>query len=134
MNLEVVTPTGTAVSTDADEVTVPGAFGELGVLPGHTPLMAALRAGVLAWKKGTQRGLVAVGAGFVEVSGKDRIVALVQSSARPDDIDQAATQAELDEADRTLKEWKPDAAGPTRGEVESRRAWAQARLDARARR
>ena len=42
MHLEVVTPTGTAVSTNVDEVIVPGAEGEFGVLAGHTPFMSAL--------------------------------------------------------------------------------------------
>jgi F-type H+-transporting ATPase subunit epsilon len=122
MNLEVVTPKGTAVTAEVDEVTAPGVRGEFGVLPGHTPFVTALRPGVLSWKKAGKRGVLAVAAGFAEVNGKDKIVVLTQSSATPDEIDAAAVQKELEELDRT---------GAPREDVEARRAWAQARLDAR---
>jgi F-type H+-transporting ATPase subunit epsilon len=134
MHLEVVTPSGVAVTADADEVTAPGVRGEFGVLPGHTPFISALRAGVLSWRRGGQRGVMAVGPGFAEISGHDRIVVLAQSSAKADEIDGAAAQRDLDDAERILKDWKaPDAGtGPTREEIEAKRDWAQARLNARA--
>jgi F-type H+-transporting ATPase subunit epsilon len=143
MQLEVVTPRGVAVSTDADEVTAPGARGEFGVLPGHTPFIAALRPGVLSYRKGGKREVLAVGAGFAEVSGKDRVVVLTQLAADTRDadakrepgsapIDAREAQRDLDDAERALKEGKQVEGGPTREEWESRRAWAQARLDARA--
>ena len=50
MSLTVVTPGGQAASTVVDEVTAPGVVGEFGVLPGHVPLLAALKAGVLSWR------------------------------------------------------------------------------------
>jgi F-type H+-transporting ATPase subunit epsilon len=133
MHVEVVTPRGTAVSAEADELTAPGARGEFGVLPGHTPFVSALKPGVLSFRAKGQRTVLAVGAGFAEVSGHDRIVVLAENVAKPDEIDAAQVQKELDEADKALKEWKAvEAGGPSRGAIEARRAWAQARLDARA--
>ena len=139
MNLEVVTPKGQAAVAEADEVTAPGVRGEFGVLPGHTPFVSALRPGVLTWKqKGGKKGVLAVGSGFAEVNGKDKVVVLTQYAASPDEIDAGETKRELEEADKALKEWKaPDpsvqgaASGPSREEIETRRAWAQARLDAK---
>jgi len=146
MQLEIVTPRGVAVSTEADEVVAPGARGEFGVLPGHTPFIAALKAGVLTYRKGPRREVLAVGPGYAEVSGHDRVVVLTQAAAdthSPEDrrepgsqaIDAAQAQRDLDEAERALKEGKPvsgeSGGGPSREELEARRAWAQARLDAR---
>ena len=126
MMVEVVTPTGVAVESDADEVTVPGARGEFGVLPGHTPFVSALKPGVLSYRVKTKRSVLAVGPGFAEVSGKDRVVVLTQQATPVEQIDVAAAQRELDEADRLLKEGTG-----TRAELEARRAWAQAKLDAK---
>ena len=121
MQLEVVTPTGTAVEVEVDEVTVPGIDGEFGVLPGHTPFLSALKPGVLRYGKGGEQRL-AIGTGLAEVNGKDLVVIITDRSARPEDIDAAAARRELDEADAAGK--SGDAA------AEPKRAWAQARLDA----
>jgi F-type H+-transporting ATPase subunit epsilon len=127
VQLEVVTPTGSAITIEADEVTAPGARGEFGVLPGHTPFVAALKPGVLRWKAKGKPGVMAVGAGYAEVSGKDRVIVLAQRAAAAEAIDSAAAQKELEEADKSLK----DASGATRDELQRRRDWAQAQLDAR---
>ena len=60
MRLSVTTPRGALVDTDVEEVTAPGELGEFGVLPGHVPLMSALKPGVL-WYKGKDRSGVAGG-------------------------------------------------------------------------
>ncbi len=79
MKLEVVTPKGTAVEADVDEVTAPGLAGEFGVLPGHTPFLTALREGRLTWRGRGGEGTLNIGAGFCEVDGKDRVIVLTQS-------------------------------------------------------
>jgi F-type H+-transporting ATPase subunit epsilon len=127
MQIEVVTPQGEALKTDADEVTAPGARGEFGVLPGHTPFIAALKPGVLTYKSRGKRGVIAVGAGYAEVSGRDRVIVLAQCAQAAEAIDVAAAQRELDDADRALKDAKPE----QRAELEMKRAWAQARVDAK---
>ena len=131
MHVEVVTPQGTAVSTEADEVTAPGVAGEFGVLPGHTSFVSALKPGVVSWKaKGGKKSAVAIGAGLAEVSGpgKDRVLILAQQVMPVEQIDAAQAQRDLDDADQKLRD-KPE--GAQRAELEARRAWAQARLDAK---
>ena len=135
MQVEVVTPAGIAASVECDEVTAPGVRGEFGVLPGHTPFISALKPGVLIWKsKSGKKGVLAVGAGYAEVNGKDKVVVLTQQAVTLEQIDPGAAQKDLDEAERLLKDWKtPEADGvaPSRADLEARRDWAQARLDAR---
>jgi F-type H+-transporting ATPase subunit epsilon len=129
MQLEVVTPKGSSTTVEADEVTAPGVRGEFGVLPGHTPFVSALRPGVVRWKqKGGKSGVIAVGAGYAEVSGKDRVVILAQDAQTADAIDAAAAQKDLDDATSALK----DATGAARDDLELKRQWAQARVDAKA--
>lgn len=125
MHLEVVTPTGTAVDAEVDEVTAPGQIGEFGVLPGHTPFLSALRPGVLRYGKGGQESRLAISTGLVEVTGTDRVIIMTDRTAKPEDIDAGAMRKELDEADAAAKTGDPLAEG--------RRAWAQARLDTLAR-
>ena len=82
MHLEVLTPQKMAVSTEVDEVTVPGLSGEFGVLSGHTPFLSALQAGTLAWRGKAGSGTLAIGPGYCEVDGKDRIVVLTSSAEK----------------------------------------------------
>src|SRR3954453_5081442 len=105
MRLSVTTPRGALVDTDVDEVTAPGELGEFGVLPGHVPLMSALKPGVL-WYKGKDRsGVIAVGPGFLQVAqlaqgdahggGNDRVLVLVDRTMTSEPIDRAAAEKEL---------------------------------------
>ncbi len=50
--LEIVTPTGVALRERVTDVTAPSVAGEFGVLPGHLPLLAALRTGLVTWWRG----------------------------------------------------------------------------------
>lgn len=132
MRLEVVTPKGSALVTDVDEVTAPGVRGEFGVLPGHTPFITALKPGVLVWRqKGGPRAALAVGAGYAEVSGSDRVIVLAERAQLATEIDAAQAERELDEADRALKEHKSESGAPSHESLKAARDWAQARLDAR---
>jgi F-type H+-transporting ATPase subunit epsilon len=129
MKVEVVTPSGTTVATDADEVVAPGVRGEFGILPGHTPFISALKPGVLSLKsKGGKRSVLAVGAGYAEVNGHDQIVVLTQQATPADEVDAARAQKELEEAEKALA---APPAGSSPEELHARRDWAQARLDAR---
>jgi F-type H+-transporting ATPase subunit epsilon len=125
MHIEVVTPAGTAVATEADEVVAPGSEGEFGVLPGHTAFLSAMKPGVLRYRQGGAQHLLAVGPGLVEVTGHDSVIVLVERVAKPESIDAAAARKQLEAADAALKAApSPDAA------AEAQRAWAQAQLDA----
>jgi F-type H+-transporting ATPase subunit epsilon len=126
MHIEIVTPTGTAVSTDADEIVAPGSEGEFGVLPGHTAFMSAIKPGVLRYRTGGTQHSLAVGPGLVEVTGHDSVIVLVERVATPESIDVANARKQLEAAEVALK----NATAPD-GAAEQERAWAQAQLDAK---
>jgi F-type H+-transporting ATPase subunit epsilon len=94
--LEIVTPKGRALQTDAEEVNAPSADGEFGVLPGHLPTLAAVRAGIVSYRNGTEWKRCAVGAGFVEVSA-DRVLLLTEEFAVRDNVDPVIVRTELKE-------------------------------------
>ena len=80
IRLEIVTPERMIVREDVDEVVVPGEEGYLGVLPGHTPLVATLRAGGLWYRKGQEKTQLEIAGGFVEVL-PDRVTILAEAGA-----------------------------------------------------
>jgi F-type H+-transporting ATPase subunit epsilon len=136
MRLSVTTPRGSLVETDVEEVTAPGTLGEFGVLPGHVPLMSALKPGVLVYRTKDHTGVVAVGPGFLQVApmpqadtARDRVLVLVDQAVPATSVDRAAADQELAEADRELAAWRRELDGAYQALV-IRRQWAQARLDA----
>lgn len=110
LRLRVVTPTRVVVDTEADSVTVPGALGALGILPGHAPLLATLRIGELSYLSGAREHYVAVQNGFVEVSvapadSRDggTVTVLADVAELPSEIDVDAARAEKAAAEAALK-------------------------------
>jgi F-type H+-transporting ATPase subunit epsilon len=143
MKLSLTTPRGALVDLDVEEVTAPGTLGEFGVLPGHVPLMSALKPGVLVYNLGQQNkghsGVVAVGAGFLQVAAPnqgdtmhDRVLVLVDQALVAADVDKAEAQKDLAAAEKELAAWASELDGAYKA-LEIRRQWAQARLDASAR-
>ena len=86
LTLEIVTPDRALLSEEVDEVVVPGTQGELGVLPGHTPLLSTLKIGELWYRQGQEKHYLAVAFGFVEVL-PDRVTVLAQVGERAREID-----------------------------------------------
>jgi F-type H+-transporting ATPase subunit epsilon len=84
MQLEIVTPSGTAVSAEVDEVIAPGSEGEFGVLPGHTPFMTAMKPGILRYSKAGVETRLSVGSGLIEVTGNDRVVVITERAVKPE--------------------------------------------------
>ena len=115
MRLSVTTPRGALVEAEVDEVTAPGELGEFGVLPGHVPLMSALKPGVLWYKSKDRSGVIAL--------------VLVDQALNAGDVDRAAADRDLSAAERELAAWTGELDGAHHALV-IRRGWAQARLDA----
>ena len=86
LELQIVTPDRPIVTEQVDEVQIPGAAGYFGVLPGHTPLLAALAVGELWYRKGQEKTYLAVAYGFAEVL-PDRVTILAQLAERAEEID-----------------------------------------------
>ena len=103
MLLEIVTPEGKAFSDDVASVVLPGALGEMGILPNHASLVSTLTAGELRYTKDGKTTELAIGAGFAEITG-ERVNVLTEMAVRDADIDESAVQAALDRAQARLKE------------------------------
>ena len=101
IQLDVITPERRFVSETVDAVTLPGLDGELGILPGHTPLISQLQTGVLTYTQGGATRRLLVSGGFVEVNG-DRVSVLADLAEMPDEVDPARARLEREQAERTL--------------------------------
>ena len=104
IRLEVVTPTGMVLSDLVEEFTAPSVQGQFGVLPGHLPLLAALRIGLVTYRKGTESVACAVGSGFVEVAD-DHALLLTDRFMPKEKVDVVATRMRLKELDEQLDHW-----------------------------
>jgi F-type H+-transporting ATPase subunit epsilon len=100
--LEIVTPEARVYSETVETVVVPTVEGEVGILPGHIPLVAQLGAGELRATKGGKTELLVVGGGFVQVSG-DKVSILADSAIEEQKIDENAVAAAMKRAEDALK-------------------------------
>jgi F-type H+-transporting ATPase subunit epsilon len=101
IQLEIVTPRGRALTASVDEVTAPSVNGEFGVLPGHLPLLAALRTGIVSYRQGAETTRVAVGAGFAE-AGPDKLIILTDEYAERSQLDPVLIRKDLGEVEQQL--------------------------------
>jgi F-type H+-transporting ATPase subunit epsilon len=103
LKLEIVTPEEKVYSEDVDMVTLPGIEGEMGIYPNHVPLMTQLVAGEVAVRKGGEPYYLAVGDGFVEITG-DRVSILTDMAIGADKIDEAKAEEARRRAEARLAE------------------------------
>ena len=89
--LEIVTPDAKAYSEDVDMVTLPCVEGELGIFPGHVPLLTELVPGEITVRKDGRDYFIAVGEGFVEITG-NRVAVMTDMALGAEYIDE--TKAE----------------------------------------
>src|ERR1044072_4985690 len=99
IQLEVVTPDRRVIAEPVDMVTVPGLGGELGILPGHTPLISQLQTGVLAYVGDGKSAQLHVSGGFVEVRD-DHVSVLAEVAERPEEIDVASARSSRDQLEQ----------------------------------
>jgi F-type H+-transporting ATPase subunit epsilon len=104
LQLEVVTPERRVLAESVDMVTVPGLNGELGILPGHTPLISQLQTGVLGYVKEGHTLQLHVSGGFVEVND-DRVSVLADVAERPEEIDAARARLARERLEKKLTGW-----------------------------
>jgi F-type H+-transporting ATPase subunit epsilon len=102
IQLVIVTPERQILKETVAELTMPGADGYLGVLPGHAPLITELGVGELTYRTtGGQTGLLAVIRGFAEVL-PDRVSVLAETAEFAEDIDLGRAQASLKRAQERI--------------------------------
>jgi F-type H+-transporting ATPase subunit epsilon len=119
IQLVIVTPERKLLSESVSEVTLPGADGELGILPGHAALISELGIGELRYRTvgGTLSEPIAVIRGFTEVL-PDRVTVLAETAERPEEIDIERAKAALERAEKRI------AAGTSATEMDWDRATA----------
>jgi F-type H+-transporting ATPase subunit epsilon len=103
LRLEIVTPETTAYSEDVEMVTLPGSEGELGVYPNHVPLLTTLNPGELRVLKGGRESFLAIGEGFVEITGST-VSVLTDMALELAVIDESAAEAAVARAQAAMKE------------------------------
>ena len=101
LTLTVVTRERKIIDVEADEVILPASDGEIGVLPGHTPLLTTLRIGPLRYRAGNKVESFVISWGFAEVL-PDRVIVLAERGILPSEIDAAAAEAERVAAEKEL--------------------------------
>ncbi|HKS21390.1 MAG TPA: ATP synthase F1 subunit epsilon [Thermoanaerobaculia bacterium] len=101
LRLTIVTRERKIVETDVDEVELPASDGEIGILPGHTPLLASLKVGQMKYRTGTTTMRLVITWGFAEVL-PDRVIVMAETARLPQEVDLATAEAERAEAERAL--------------------------------
>jgi F-type H+-transporting ATPase subunit epsilon len=128
ITLEIVTPDGVALEEEVHDLTAPSVEGEFGVLPGHRPLLAALKAGIVSYHQEGVEHRVAVGTGFVEVA-EDRAVLLTDRFIKKDDIDPVRARLDLKEADEALDKYEGEPGTSEYVELVAKENWAAVQLE-----
>ena len=102
IQLEIVTPERLAYQDEVDAVVLPGAEGELGVLPHHAPLVSTLGFGELRIRKGGAEESFAIVGGFVQVR-PDKVVVMAETADLASEIDLEKAQEARREAEKALE-------------------------------
>jgi F-type H+-transporting ATPase subunit epsilon len=99
-----VTPERRLLSEEVDMVVVPGLGGELGILPGHTPLISLLQTGVLSYTQGARTSQLHISGGFLEVRD-EHVSVLAEIAERPEEIDAASARLARELVEKRLSSW-----------------------------
>lgn len=103
MNLQVVTPEGSKIESEAQEVTAPGVVGYLGIMPGHRALLTSLDIGLLSYLTDGKTRWLAVNGGYLEVAD-DQVIVVTETAETPADVDVERARRALERAEGRLKE------------------------------
>lgn len=103
LKLEIVTPEAVTFSDDVEMVTLPGSEGEMGIYPMHVPLMTQVVAGELVVRQNGKEFILAVGDGFVQITG-DHVAVMTDMAIRAENIDAAKAEEARSRAEARLQE------------------------------
>ena len=103
LRLEIVTPEAKTYSEDVDMVNLPGLEGDMGIFPEHVPLMTQISSGEIGVFKNGEQQFLAVGEGFVEVTG-EKVAVLTDMAVKESDIDEQAAEEARKRAEARLQE------------------------------
>jgi F-type H+-transporting ATPase subunit epsilon len=106
-HFDLVSPEKFAFSGEVDQVDIPGAEGDFGVLDGHAPVVAAMRPGILVIRTGTSQQKIIVLGGLAEVSD-NKLTVLADVATSIEELDRARFAATISEMEEGLKEKQGD--------------------------
>jgi len=129
IQLDVVTPSGPIIRTRVDQVDAPSILGEFGVLPGHIPFLATLKAGVVRYRSEGKIGVIAVGSGFIETA-EDIVTILAETAIQGEKVKVSEVKTQRDEAIKQTDTFQGEPASLEYEELVRRRDWLNAQLDA----
>ncbi|MGF2618222.1 F0F1 ATP synthase subunit epsilon [Rossellomorea vietnamensis] len=107
LKVNIVTPDGPVYESEVEMVSTKAQSGELGILPGHIPMVAPLQIGAVRLKNGNDTELVAVSGGFLEVR-PDQVTILAQSAERSEAIDVERAKEAKNRAENRLNASKEE--------------------------
>ncbi|ASK62090.1 F0F1 ATP synthase subunit epsilon [Virgibacillus phasianinus] len=107
LTVSVVTPDGPVMEDSFEMVSCKAEYGELGILPGHIPLVAPLSISAVRLKRGNDTERIAVSGGFLEVR-PDKVTILAQSAEQPSDIDVERAEQSKTRAKQRLESKQSD--------------------------
>ena len=111
IELIIVTPQRQLLREKVASVQLPGASGELGILPGHAPLISELAVGEITFRSDSGEQRLAVASGFAEVL-PDKVTVLAETAERPEEINVERARKAKEHAEQWL------AGAQTEGDVE----------------
>jgi len=101
LHLEFVSPESVLFSGDVDQVDLPGAEGDMGILAAHAPLVTVLRPGIVTIYRGGAREPIVVTGGFAEV-GPAGLTVLADRAVARADFDTATLAAEIKDTEEDV--------------------------------
>ncbi len=129
LGINLVTPFGVIAHTEADSLQAPGELGEFELLPGHVPMLTAIKPGVLTI--GTKaRARYAVSSGYLRVDPAGAVEILVEQAVAAKDVDADTAKKDLTTAEAELAKWGDKPMDGDYVTLQNRAGWARARLDA----
>ena len=105
LTLEIVTPEAKVYSDTIDSVVIPTVEGEIGILPGHIPLLTQVDDGELRVSKGSETLVLAVSGGFAQIDG-DKVRILAENAITEEKIDENAVELAMKRAEQELRDTK----------------------------
>jgi len=109
LHFELVSPARLLFSGDVVSVQIPGAEGEMTILPGHAPVLSTLKPGVVTIQKDTGTDKIFVRGGFAEVNAQG-LTLLAETAIPYADLDGAAIARQIKDAEEDVNDAKTDTA------------------------
>lgn len=107
LRVSIVTPDGPVFDGEVEMVSTKAESGELGILPGHIPMVAPLQIGAVRLNKGNETEYVAVNGGFLEVQ-QEKVTILAQTAELAESIDLARAEEAKKRAESRLQSKQDD--------------------------